>query len=147
MKTILKSMLTLGLLLFLTVTLNAQNTATSSSDKQAASVTTATTPGKFIDNNKNGICDNWETRQGIGHGKNFVDKNGDGICDNNQNCKAGKGNGNCCGQGYHHGNCNGQGKGNCCGNKQCCGKGNGQGYQHRHGMGKQNTTTPQPSNK
>lgn len=46
----------------------------------------------FVDNNKNGICDNYENRtnkktvgnncNGQGKGKNFIDANKNGICDN-----------------------------------------------------------------
>ena len=57
----------------------------------------------MVDNNKNGICDNFENRkgnssgtrgngncngtgqgqkQGKGKGRNFVDANGNGVCDN-----------------------------------------------------------------
>jgi hypothetical protein len=74
---------------------------------------TQATPGKFVDKNNNGICDNRETKMKTGKCANFVDKNGDGICDNKgTNCKRG-------------------GYGNCCGK----GKGNGNGFQHRHGFG------------
>jgi hypothetical protein len=59
----------------------------------------------YVDNNKNGICDNYENRstnvsgnkgkgsgkcngkgqgQGKGKGKNFVDANKNGICDNSE---------------------------------------------------------------
>ena len=147
MKTILKSLISTSLLMFLVISLNAQNAPTPVTDKQPTTAKPTATPGKFAYNNKNGVCDNREARQTTGHGKNFVDKNGDGICDNYQNCKAGKSNGNCCGQGNHNGNCNGQGKGNCCGNVTGCSKGNGKGCQHRHGMGNQNTPPSQPTNK
>ena len=73
------------------------------------------TPGKFVDKNNNGICDNRETKMKSGKGVNFVDKNGDGICDNKgTNCKrgGGKGNGNCCGNGNGHQYRNGRGYGN-----------------------------------
>jgi hypothetical protein len=52
----------------------------------------------YVDNNKNGVCDNYETRSangnskcnglgkgkcsGQGKGKNFVDANKNGVCDN-----------------------------------------------------------------
>jgi len=56
----------------------------------------------YVDNNKNGICDNYENRttnvsgnqgkckgngngQGKGNCKNFVDANKNGICDNHEN--------------------------------------------------------------
>ena len=91
-------------------------------------------PGKFVDNNKDGVCDNYQTRMKNGRGVNFVDKNGDGICDNRQNAGQGKGNPKGCGIGCQHRN--GQGMGNCCGY--------GCGNQHRHGRGNQNTPAAEP---
>ncbi|MGC9150589.1 MAG: hypothetical protein ACP5F6_02345 [Microbacter sp.] len=64
----------------------------------------AVTRGSYVDNNKNGVCDNFEARhangtvgrgqgygngrgggkglgRGQGHGPNYVDKNNNGICD------------------------------------------------------------------
>ena len=101
-------------------------------DQKNSSNTTVTTPGKFVDNNNDGICDNHQAKMNGLKGCNFIDKNGDGICDNNPDCK-GKGNGNCCGT-----NCKkqGQGKGNC--------YGSGCGNRYRHGQGNQNNTSPEP---
>jgi len=71
---------------------------------------TQCTKGNFVDKDKNGICDNHETKMKTGKGVNFVDKNGDGVCDNrgnkaNVNCKGqGKGQGNCCGNQHRHRN-------------------------------------------
>ena len=57
-------------------------------------------PGKFVDENKNGICDNYETRplngrgmgRGFGQGGRFVDANRNGICDYRENVNsAGRG--------------------------------------------------------
>ncbi|MEJ5302631.1 MAG: hypothetical protein HPY80_03825 [Bacteroidales bacterium] len=57
-------------------------------------------PGKFVDENKNGICDNYENRPAYGrgwgrrnaHGGRFVDANNNGICDYRENSSAnGKG--------------------------------------------------------
>ncbi|MCX6250900.1 MAG: hypothetical protein NTX61_09115 [Bacteroidetes bacterium] len=92
------------------------------------------TPGKFIDTNNDGVCDNYQARMKNGRGVNFVDKNGDGICDNRQNAGQGKGNPNGCGMGYQHRH--GRGQGNCCGG--------GYGYQNRHGRGNQNAPAPEP---
>lgn len=53
----------------------------------------------FVDNNKNGVCDNYESRaangkgnghcnrHGQGKGKNFVDANKNGVCDNKEGKK------------------------------------------------------------
>jgi hypothetical protein len=103
----------------------SQNVSVSSGKQniQGPQTSTNLTPGKFADNNKDGVCDNYQVRVKNGQGRNFIDKNGDGICDNRQNAGKGKGNPNGCGMGYQHRH--GQGKGNCCGN--------GYGYQHRHG--------------
>jgi hypothetical protein len=113
-----------------------QNASTTNSQKdlQNAQTITNTAPGKFVDNNKDGVCDNYQARMKNGRGANFVDKNGDGICDNRQNAGQGKGNPNGCGMGYQHRN--GQGRGNCCGN--------GCGNQHRYGHENQNKPAAEP---
>lgn len=135
-------MRTLSRILFVTAlfaffTSQGFSQASSSSDLQKKEVTAGVTPGKFVDNNKNGVCDNFEARGTNGKGANFVDKNGDGKCDNRQNAANCKGKGNCCGKGY--GYKNNQGKGN--------GYGCGQGHQHRNGCQNQKATpaTDQPS--
>jgi hypothetical protein len=105
----------------------SQNVSTSKSqgDPQKTQTASAATPGKFVDANHDGICDNYQTRLKNGHGANFVDKNGDGICDNRQNGGQGKGNCTGCGMGRQYRN--GHGNGNCCGN--------GCGNKHRQGRG------------
>jgi len=133
-------MRTLSGILFLTAfftffTGQAFSQTSSSTDSQKKEVTAGVTQGKFVDNNKNGVCDNFETRHQNGKGANFVDKNGDGKCDNRQSASPCKGNRHNCGKG----------------NGFCCGKGNGngcgQGHQHRYGCQNQNSTpaTGQPS--
>ncbi|MDO9510844.1 MAG: hypothetical protein Q7J34_03720 [Bacteroidales bacterium] len=64
-------------------------------------------PGTFIDNDKDGVCDNYQIRnaQGTRNGRNFVDANADGICDNATTFKNGNrpnGKGKRCGQGFRH---------------------------------------------
>lgn len=88
------------------------------------------TPGKFIDKDKDGVCDNFQSGIKNGRGQNFVDKDGDGACDNRGTL--GKKNINLrgCGMGYQHRR--GHGKGTCCGS--------GHGYQHRHGRSDQNNS-------
>ena len=70
--------------------------------KAVATNRTTTTRPAYVDNNKNGVCDNYEARHangtvgrghgngrgrgnglglGQGHGPNYVDKNNNGICD------------------------------------------------------------------
>ena len=117
----------------------------SSSDIQKKEVTAGVTPGKFVDSNKNGVCDNFEVRATNGKGSNFVDKNGDGKCDNRQNAANCKKNGNCCGKGKGNACNNTKGNGLCCGNGN--GNGCGKGQQHRNGCQNQKATpaTGQPS--
>jgi|GEM_PF-338561 len=136
MKTFKRITVLMAIMSFIAFQGFSQNATTTNSQKnsQKAPTATSTIPGKFIDNNKDGVCDNYQTRMKNGRGANFVDKNGDGICDNRQNAGQGKGNPNDCGMGYQHRN--GQGKGNCCSN--------GCGNQHRHGRGNQNTPTADP---
>ena len=110
--------------------------ASKQKDSQKSQTTMNSIPGIFVDNNKDGVCDNNQARMKKGHGMNFVDKNGDGICDNRQNSGQGKGNPNGCGMGYQHRH--GQNHGNCC-------RG-GNGYQHRHGCRNQNSPVPEPPN-
>ncbi len=80
--------------------------AQTSTNKGKAVVTNHATTARpaYVDNNKNGVCDNYETRhangtvgrgqrygngqgggnglgRGQGHGPNYVDKNNNGICD------------------------------------------------------------------
>jgi hypothetical protein len=114
----------------------SQNVSTTNKQKnaQGSQTTVNTAPGKFIDNNKDGVCDNHQARMKNGTGANFVDKNGDGICDNRSNASQGRGNPSGCGMGNQHRQ--GQGKGNCCGG--------GCGNQHRHGQGNQNIPDPEP---
>ncbi|MCK9422479.1 MAG: hypothetical protein M0Q38_07765 [Bacteroidales bacterium] len=97
-------------------------------------ISTEFIPGKFIDTNKDGVCDNYQARMNQSRGANFVDKNGDGICDNRPGVAQGRCNPNGCGMGYQHRH--GRGQGNCCidGNK----------YQHRHGKWNQNSPTSVP---
>jgi len=125
MKTLKRITVLMTIMSFIGFQSFAQNVS-ASSDKQnlqGSQPSTNLTPGKFVDNNKDGVCDNYQARVKNSQGRNFVDKNGDGICDNRQNAGKGKGNPNGCGMGYQHRH--GQGNGNCCGN--------GYGYQHRHG--------------
>lgn len=106
----------------------SQNTPVSDArkDSQNPQSTTSAVQGKFVDNNKDGICDNYQTRVKNGRSSNFVDKNGDGICDNRQKVGNAKSSSNNRGMGCQ--NRGGQGQGNGCGN--------GNGCQHRHGTRK-----------
>ena len=121
MKTVKRITLLLAVIFFASYQGLSQNKTAVQNDAQT---TAKVTRGNFVDNNKDGVCDNYQARVNSGRGANFVDKNGDGVCDNRGNFGKGKGNPNGCGKGYQHRN--GQGRGNCCGR--------GNGHQHRHGQ-------------
>ena len=55
----------------------------------------------YVDEDGDGICDNYQSGQCHGYGEGFVDEDGDGICDNCQGA---------CGWGHHHGNGKGRGR-------------------------------------
>ena len=137
MKNASKILMTMGLVVLFSGFMFAQGTTPASSSKDNQKAQTFS-PGKFVDNNKNGICDNHESVAKAGKGVNFVDKDGDGKCDNcGTTCKGNK-KGNCCGVG----NGCGKGQGAGCGKGQGAGCGKGQGQQHRHGCTQDNSTTP-----
>jgi len=127
MKTVTRITILMAFMSFVALQGFSQNTssATTQKDLRNSVTTTKPTPGKFIDKNKDGVCDNYQAKMKTGRGANFADKNGDGVCDNKQNASQMKRNPNCCGMGFQHRN--GQGKENCCGN--------GYGNQHRHCRG------------
>lgn len=116
MKNIWKLLLAAAIMTLIALTGQSQtNTVqTKQQDQKQTSANPAT--GTFVDKNNNGVCDNYESRSGTGHGANFVDKNGDGTCDNRAN--AGNKPGNKCrnrqGNQYRHGQGQGGGCGNCC---------------------------------
>ena len=118
MKNTGKVLLAAAIMIIFTLQLKAQisDASANQSGKQQNSV--YTNPGKFVDKDNNGICDNFETRSGKGKGVNFVDKNGDGICDNRADASNKQGNNCRNGQGNQHRH--GQGKG--CGQGKCCKK-------------------------
>jgi len=112
MNTIAKVTMTAFMIAVFTGGASAQNN-TPLKDSKTTPPTTAFTRGQFVDNNKNGVCDNFEARGQSGRGANFVDKNGDGICDNRGTMSRGNRRGNGCGQGYQHRHGQGNGQGNC----------------------------------
>jgi hypothetical protein len=115
MKHIGKLILATAIIMIFALQSNAQNANPADQPSQKQN-TVNSASGNFVDKDNNGICDNFESRSGTGHGANFVDKNGDGICDKRAN--VGNKNGNNCmkGQGHHHQYSKGQGHGmyNCC---------------------------------
>jgi len=142
MKTFSKIILSAGIFLMFAGVTAAQKTDNS---------TPVTTPQKdqsvnqtyarFVDNNTNGICDNWEARHTSAKGGtttvNCPKNQGSAKCQGNpdcckQICKEKK---NCCQR-----NC--QDNANCSKNA----KGNGSGWQYRHGCCNNNSNTSnQPS--
>ena len=91
------------IILSLAVMVMSAVTMAQTSTKKGKAVATnraATVRTAYVDNNKNGVCDNYEVRHtngtvgwghgngrgnglrsGQGHGPNYVDKNNNGICD------------------------------------------------------------------
>ncbi len=112
----------------------SQNAQENKTQKDAGTSQTMNSPapGKFVDNNHDGVCDNHQAKMKNGKCSNFVDKNGDGICDKKAACQ-GKCNPNGCGMGCSQ---KGQGQGNC--------GGGGCGHQHKNGCGHQGTPTQAP---
>lgn len=88
----------------------AQNKSanTTQTNAQVTQTSTNAAPGNFVDNNKDGVCDNYKARI--------------------KNAGQGRGNPKGCGLGNQHRHGHGQGD---------CRRG-GNGYQHRHGQGNQN---------
>lgn len=111
--------LTAILLGFVFSSINLSAQTQEKTDKAIVKTEQQATNGTFVDKNKNGVCDNHESKMGTkGKCGNFTDKNKDGVCDNKaENCKA-----------------NGKGKGNCLGAGNC----NGNGFKHKHGCGSGN---------
>jgi len=107
-------------------------TAPVATAQKNTAATTKSTPGKFVDNNKDGVCDNHQAKMNTGKCANFVDKNGDGKCDDCKGSCQGKGKANCCGTSAK--NCAGQGKGNCAASG-CSGK-------HKNGCGQKDAPAP-----
>lgn len=140
----MKTLAMVAMVLFIGFTVTRSQTITD--EKVKTQSTTETKQGKYVDANKNGICDNFENKNDNvkGKGFGFVDANKNGICDNYENKNGnvkGRGSGfidankdgicdnrekPCCGNGYGHkyGKGNGYGRGN----------GNGQGCRYRNGQ-------------
>jgi hypothetical protein len=126
MKTLKRITVLMAIMSFIAFQGFSQNVSTNTQKNSQNTQTAANAvPGKFVDNNKDGVCDNYQTRMKNGRGANYVDKNGDGVCDNFKAGGQGKGKGNpnCCGMGYQHRH--GKGNGNCCGS--------GYGYRQKYG--------------
>ena len=63
------------------IAIMAQTTSKNQSQYKNIGSTPLTSP-RFLDQNKDGICDNWPSRAWIQGRGAFIDKNGDGVCDN-----------------------------------------------------------------
>jgi hypothetical protein len=127
MKTIAKFFSALMITALFSSPVFAQSATVKNLSDPQKEATTAYTPGKFIDKNNNGTCDNFEAYGKNGRGARFVDANGDGVCDNRGTFGKGQGKGR--GQGFGNGcrNGKGAGRGNGCGRGQGYGRGQGQG--------------------
>jgi hypothetical protein len=119
MKSLKGIMVLIAVLLFVSYQGYSQNTTSGKSQNKPGNAGKANTVtrGYFVDNNNDGICDNYQARMKTGRGSNFVDNNGDGICDNRGNLRQGRGNSFGCGRGFYR---HGQGRGNCCGRGIWC---------------------------
>lgn len=131
MKTATRMFMLLLVMFFFTSQAFSQATPATTAKEVKKENTVASTQGKFVDENKNGVCDNYEARHK--DGKN---------CPNYSDCCKGKTNTGCCGKSNLNcqGTCKGQAKGNC-GN----GQGNGNGCQYRHGQCKSSSSSATPS--
>lgn len=78
MKT-LKILAAAGMLL---VTFQAYSQQTKTVAAETAKESGQFVPGRYVDKDDNGICDNFEMRRGMSRNPGFTDKNNDGICDN-----------------------------------------------------------------
>ncbi|MCX6276595.1 MAG: hypothetical protein NT004_00690 [Bacteroidetes bacterium] len=136
MKTVSKIILTLAMALLI-AGMGMSQVASNTTLPKKATKSTVEAPGKFVDANKNGICDKHESKGTCSQATSCKGKTGEGVCDHNsKNCKdkgtgcgSGTGNGNCCGKGEKSGNGCGTG----------CGKGMS-GCSARTG-----TPAPQPT--
>jgi hypothetical protein len=134
MKKLRRTAMLAVVMMFIVSLAYSENDPQTSVQKNGKNATVAT-PGKFVDNNKDGVCDNHQAKMASGKCTAYVDKDGDGKCDNCKGtgtCKGTgncKGSSNCCGAGAQKGQ--GQGKGNC--------GGGGCGKQYRNGCGHGNT--------
>jgi hypothetical protein len=119
MKTIIKFLFVATLGVFVFSQGFSQENASGSTDK---ATTQAIAQGKFVDANKDGVCDNYQAKGKDNRCANFVDKDGNGVCDNCPGNSAGKKNANCQGNQYRHGcgqgPCHGKAPATCCPNKQ-----------------------------
>ena len=77
----------------------------------------------FVDQNEDGLCDNFSSGTSQAAGQNFVDNNDDGICDNFASGNTSRGNG----QGNRQNFVDSNGDGVCDNMGSGCGRGAGQG--------------------
>ena len=133
MKTVSRMFLTLAMVMFFAGMGMSQIASTTTPEKKDTKASVAT-QGKFVDANKNGICDNHESKGNCANAGSCKGKNSTGECNHSgKNCKAeGKG----CGQGT--------GSGNCCGKGPQTGSGCGHGQQHGC-SGQNKSTAPNPN--
>ncbi len=121
MKTIIKLLLTATVTSVMFIQVQAQSADKSQNTDKPG---TAARGANFVDQNNDGVCDNFAAGNQRGRGANFVDKNNDGVCDN-------RGSGRYQGRGPNFTDANNDG---ICDHRQD-GTGRGKGYRHRNGQG------------
>ncbi|PKP18776.1 MAG: hypothetical protein CVU05_12865 [Bacteroidetes bacterium HGW-Bacteroidetes-21] len=77
---------------------------TEKNDKSKDQTTSTVTYGKYVDENKDGVCDNHQNLHQNVKGAAYVDKNEDGVCDNHYHHANHQGHGHGRHYGHHHGN-------------------------------------------
>jgi hypothetical protein len=132
MKTVSRMFLTLAMVMFIAGMGMSQIASTTTPEKKDTKAAVSA-QGKFVDSNKNGICDNHESKTNCAGTTNCKGKNSAGACDHSgKGCKP---EGKSCGQGT--------GGGNCCGKGQQSGTGCGNGPQHKNSCsGQEKSSTP-----
>jgi hypothetical protein len=129
MKRLSEIILTLAFATFMIGQVSGQDNTTPAAGSDAATQTTVAKQecGKFVDANKDGICDNPCANKGNEKGANFTDANGDGKCDHHAEGSACMGKESCSKENCNKENCQkgqqngcGQAKGSCDKQKQGC---------------------------
>jgi hypothetical protein len=114
MNKVVKIILGIAVTSFIVTQASAQNNNQTGNQKsQQVTTQDGFVPGAFVDEDKNGVCDNFESGRKVGRGRNFVDANKDGICDNRgSKFGKGRGQGNNCRNAVRNGHRGNRGNGN-----------------------------------
>ena len=114
----------------------AQDAQTAGTQKKSLDAQAVAAPGKFVDANNDGICDNHQTGMKCAKSGNSTCKGGEGTCCNKAGCCEKSGGKKC---GKNQKNCNGEGNGNC--SKSGCGYQGGQGCRNQNSLVKEPVKT------